>query len=269
MHRTDAHSLAAILHAVNESSKDTILQRWGDALDVHPGKPELAQRHAEVVGLYTATLEQIAALPDDKRQRYEPFTTAWWTAIVSPDAQWRTKGSGPVLAAEHLALLNGVGDVIEARMDATSSAPGGFNLEQIGEQCDEWLEALNDTDALPEAFRRSLTQSVGHVRWLIENVELFGTARVARAANVVTGEVIQAIPRVREEERRNWAVRLARWTALLAAYSAFATAGATAIESTEHLVEVTSGVAIRVVEALEAEGDIPKRPAIAPQGGQA
>lgn len=265
MHRTDAHALAAILRAVNESEKNTLLQRWGEALGVHPAHGMLAKRHAEVVSLLTGTLDQIAALPEQKRQTYEPFTTAWWTAVVSPEVQWRSSFSSQVLSAEHLSLLNGVGDVVEARMDLTASVPGAFNLDQIADQVGEWLEALGDPTVLADPLRRSLIQGFTHVSWLIDNIGLFGAARVAKAANAVTGEVVQAIPHVRKDERRTWAARLAKWTATLAAYSTFITASVVAIEQTDQLIRVITDVATQVVDALEAgdgaqEG--PVRPAI-------
>ncbi len=256
VHRTDAHALAAILETVNGIDQPTLHQRWSQALGVRKSTQEFAQRHAEVVGLLTGTMDQIAALPHDKRSRYEPYYKAWWTAVVSPEAVWdgQSKGSR-IISADHLSLLHGVGDVVEARMEHTPSSPGAFNLNRVSEQCAEWLEALNEPDTLPEAFRRSLIQSVSHVQWLIENAALFGVARVAKAANTVTGEVIQAVPHVKQEARRSWAKRLATWTATLMAFSAFNLASVQAIESTERLVVTLNDAAEQIVDALERGGD--------------
>jgi hypothetical protein len=263
MHRTDAHALAAILGTVNEIEQPTLNQRWSQALGARLGSKEMGQRHAEVVNLLTGTMDQVAALPDEKRQTYEPYFMAWWTAVVSPEAQWggQTKGS-KIISREHLSLLTSVGDVVEARMDRSPSAPGAFNLGQIAEQCAEWLEALQEPGEVADPFRRSLIQALNHVQWLIENVALFGVARVAKAANTVTGEVIQAIPHVRRDARKIWAQRLATWTATLMVFTAFNTASVEAIESTERLVSALTDVAVQVVDALDQASDHDGPPAI-------
>lgn len=253
MYRTDAHALAAILGTVNGIDQPTLHQRWSQTLGARKGTKEMAQRHAEVVNLLTGTFDQIAALPIEKRERYEPYFHAWWSAVISSDIEWSAQAKGSkVISREHLSLLSGVGDVVEARMEHTPSVPGAFNLDQVSELCNEWLAVLENPGELPDAFRRSLIQAVNHVQWLIDNVALFGAARVAKAANTVTGEVIQAIPHVRPEARKGWAKRLATWTGVLVAFSAFTTASAEAIASTERLITVITDAAVQVVDTLES-----------------
>lgn len=270
VHRTDAHALAAVLEAVDAVDQPTLSQRWSQVLKARHGSQEFAQRHAEVVGLLTGTMKQVVALPDDKRKRYEPYFMSWWSAVLTPEMTWTTQSKGTkVISPAHLALLHGVGDLVEARMEHTPSSPGAYNLDQIAAHCAEWMEVLQVPGTLPEAFRRSLIQAISHVQWLIENVGLVGVSRVAEAANVVTGTAVQAIPHAAKEERQGWAKRLASWTATLMAFSAFNLATAEAIESTERLVVRLSGVAEQVMDALERSGGAtPNPPEVGGAGGE-
>jgi hypothetical protein len=250
LHRTEAHALAAILRAVNESEKKSLRQKWGEALgQVHPSSVELSRRHAETVSLLTSTLRQVHALPEDKQSTYIPFTQHWWTAVVCPDAQWNATGTGPVIAQEHLALLSNLGDFLEARLEHTAAAPGGFNLAEVRTQCHEWTAALDD-DLLPAALARSLGQAIQHLSWVIDNAELFGAAHVAAVANDLTGDMVLTTRLVPPARRREWAARLGKWTATLMAFSAFATATAAAVERTDVLVKEISQVAVQLVDQV-------------------
>ena len=189
MHTTDAHALEAILRIINDKSQGGSLQaRWENALGVSGRKAELVARHAEVVDLLQSVIRHIKALPQAKRSKYEPSIMEWWSVVMAPDVQWGAGNTGALIGLEHINILGSLGDVLESRLELTSASPGGFNIQAVRDQCEEWKATIAET-GMPANFRNLLVESLDHLIWLVDNSDKFGYARVARAAEAVTGQL--------------------------------------------------------------------------------
>ncbi len=187
MYRTDAHALQAILRVINDpESGGTYQARWEAALGVEYRGLELFRGHAEVVQMLNETIKQIYALPEHKQSNYIESVSQWWLAVVVPDVQWGARATSRLIGDEHIAILGSLGDVVESRLDKTTSAPGGLNVAGVQEHCQEWLALLESTD-IPTNLRGMLVQGIEHLLWLIANADRFGYARVARTAEDLTG----------------------------------------------------------------------------------
>ncbi len=66
----DARALYDLLEVVGAGT-NTPQGAWGGVLGADYGTLEFSRRHADVVGLYTGTLAQVAALPDRSRERFQ------------------------------------------------------------------------------------------------------------------------------------------------------------------------------------------------------
>lgn len=253
MHTTDAHALQAILQRMNDHANGgTIQARWETVLNTSGRGVEFSARHGEVVSLLNETIRHVQSLPDSKRANYEPYLVYWWTAVMCPDVQWGAGHQQGVITAEHVALLGSLGDVIEARLEHTSAAPGGFRLEAVREQCEGWIEHINGA-SLPTNYETLLIKQLEHLLWLIDHAETFGVSRVASAAEDITGHLVMASLRVPEAERHSWTRRMREWTGMLVTFTALTMAGHTAIEGATTLInDIAPGVEY-VLDAVEPD----------------
>lgn len=251
LHRTDAHALHSILAAVEKSQAKSLHLRWAGVLGAEVNTPEFDRRHAEVVGLYTRILRDIQALPEAQQRIYGPYRHAWWEAVMQPNTAW---GSGQnrvvIITREHLHLLHTAGDLIESRLDSTSSAPGATNLDSLREVIDGWVEMLTtEPGMLPNAALRTvLVRQLEHVLWLIENASLFGAGPIASAAQEAVGGIVMASPEVPEPHKRSWKQRAFQALGTLILFNAIGTEATTAIESVGDL-------AAAMIEAGDKAGD--------------
>lgn len=253
MYRTDAHALQAILRELNNAETGGSLQaRWFKVLGSRGLGAEFVRRHAEVVALLESVIRQIATLPESSRANYEPSTVPWWQAIVAPDVSWGSGASSALIGDEHIRSLGALGDVLEFRLEATSAAPVGKFLDELKAQCAEWAASLENA-GLPAGFRNLIAEGINHLTWLIENADRFGYARVAQAAEAVTGQLVMATPQVPEPKRATWTERLTKWTAVLAAYSAFMGGTHMAIETTKVVVRDIESTVATVTDIVDGE----------------
>lgn len=253
MHTTEPHALQAILKVVNDpGAGKSLQQRWQQAIGVSTRSPEFAIRHAEVVGLLTETVRQIKSLPANARADYEPSILPWWNVVVAPDSAWGNGITGNIVQPEHIRILGALGQVIESRMEATSAAPGGFKIEAIREQCEEWKNTLADI-GLSANLRNLLIERIDHLIWVVEHADLLGYARVARAADELTGQLAMATPRVPDEYRKRWTDRFKAWTGVLIAFTAFNVSATTAIESSTNLAKQIESSVNDVMDIVDGE----------------
>ncbi len=193
---TAPHHLHLLLSRVRNSSEAQYANGWAQVLGAEWGSVEFAKRHAEVVSLLLSTIEQLNALPERSRDRSLRYVPNWWTAVVHPQVNWTDSGraADTLISQETLDHLEAAADLIAGSLVGSAAAPRSTELQGIAEQCQEWLELLRDmNDAeLGGPIKDRLISQIEHLIWLIENVEVFGGARVADETNRVMGSMVQA-----------------------------------------------------------------------------
>ena len=113
MPTTAGHALHDLLDQFRRSGEVTVLNAWADVLGADAGSVEWAQRHAEVVGLYQAMLQQVMSLPEDDRNRNRAlrYAPAWYRAVVW-QGHWQHSGERPGSVIDD-ATLDHLGSIAE------------------------------------------------------------------------------------------------------------------------------------------------------------
>ena len=193
--RTSATALHNILETVTGSPQTMAIHAWEEALQAGSGTFDFAQRHAEVMGLWTDVRDEIESLmPESVRKRLERSMRSWWHAIVLPDEDWNNTPKTRIISQSDLDMLANVGDLVESQLGGSPQAASvESDLNRLREECEAWLSIVSDTDEVADdAFRRTLLSQISHLIWLIDNAGLFGTPRIVRSGNQITGTLIRA-----------------------------------------------------------------------------
>ncbi|MEV0010830.1 hypothetical protein [Streptomyces sp. NPDC047973] len=100
-----------------------------------------------------------------------------------------------MISEQALDMLAVTADLIAGTLAGSSAAPRGGDLSELREKCEEWLTLLEDIPAgsISDATRDQLAVQVTHLIWLIDNVGLFGGARVAQQTEGLVGSLTQAV----------------------------------------------------------------------------
>ena len=178
----------------------------------------------------------------------------WWSVVMAPDVQWGAGNTGALIGLEHINILGSLGDVLESRLELTSASPGGFNIQAVRDQCEEWKATIAET-GMPANFRNLLVESLDHLIWLVDNSDKFGYARVARAAEAVTGQLAMSATHLPEKDKGTWKQKLTMWTVTLAAFSAFMVTANDAIEASENLIKQIEPGVSQVMDMLDGGDD--------------
>ncbi|MFJ9133391.1 hypothetical protein ACIRRT_10025 [Streptomyces sp. NPDC102256] len=141
------------------------------------------------------TIRQIEALPERPRIRAQRHTSAWWSAVMQPMANWQDSGrpAASLINQDRLDHLESTADVISSNLEGTAAAPNSDRLEDLAKQCQDWLALLSESSEIAPALRDELLSQIRHLIWLIEHADLFGGARVAQEASGVIGSLTQAV----------------------------------------------------------------------------
>lgn len=251
--RTAAHALHDVLEDLRQAKQKSIQAAWAEVLGATVGTADFARRHAEVVSLWAATRDDIAGLPSERsRERFEPYLTPWWNAVMATQVQWNAGIELPrLITDEHLHLLGSAGDIIEHSLEGSVAAPTSDDLEPLRLMCTEWIQILTNDRDIPGGLRLSLLESLRHVLWLIDNADRFGLAPIATASQSVVGGLMLAAPHVSEESSRTWTDKIKRFTVVLATLAGFLAAGQQVIESGQGLV----GAIASVVQSAQGDSD--------------
>ncbi|MER5763835.1 hypothetical protein [Streptomyces sp. NPDC002082] len=222
---TAPHHLHSLLSRVQGSGKATQAEGWAFALEASWGSVEFAKRHAEVAHLMVATIEQLNALPERARERTLRYVNSWWNSLVQPQLNW-TDASRPannIIAQDMLDHLEAAADLIAGNLVGSIAAPRGVDLDGIAEQCREWLDLLRGMEGseISGPVRDGLVSQIEHLIWLVENVELFGGARVASEASRVIGSLAQASAIMENANPETVSRWKKGWLALIAVCVAF------------------------------------------------
>lgn len=193
---TAAHHLHAILSRIHGSNATSYAAGWATALGAEWGSLEFSRKHAEIVNLLTVTVQQLDALPERSRNRYLRYVPSWWSSVIQPLANW-TDANRPavqIIKQDALDHLESAADIIAGTLAGSDAAPRSADLVEMKQQCGEWLDLLNGMSDLELSgpVRDQLIAQIEHLIWLIDNVEMFGGARVAGEASRVVGALAQA-----------------------------------------------------------------------------
>lgn len=252
--RTSGHALADILRTVRElSPQKGFAKAWAEVLDAKVGTVEFDRRHSECFVLLNATMEAIWGLDERKERRYSAYVHQWWRALTLPDGAWGTNvASDDVITSQALDILDSLGDVQESAFAGTSSAPSGEDLSGITGACSDLIDLIEQSKTLSPQAKRILSTQVDHVRWLANNVALFGYSAPVQAAENVMGRVAAAGAVITDpEEKAKWKQRLvALGTSVIIACGVVQT-GAGALESTITAVTGVLESGDRLVETIK------------------
>jgi hypothetical protein len=235
-----AHQVFDAIRGVKSAKAQTLVQAWALYLSNQPGTLTFARRHAELVKLFSETLDEIDSLPEGPRNRYRIYVHAWWNALIAPDALWNNTRHPPekIINSSNLDQLAGLGDLLEARYKVTA-VPAKASLESLRVQCDEWIAILNDDKEIAnESLRLTLASQLHHLIWLINNAEAFGVARIVKHADGVTGTLVRVAASGQVVNRDGqFTQRLKKFVATLAIVSGALTGVAGTIEAVDHNVK--------------------------------
>lgn len=258
---TAPHHLHRLLSEVKDSGEANLADGWSAALGAEWGTLEFAKRHAEVVALAVTTLEQLNALPERARERSLRYANDWWTALIQPRTNWQDRGRGAdgVIEQDMLDHLEAAADIIAGNLVGSVAAPRGVDFDAIVEQCNEWLTLLRDMDAseISGPVRDGLISQIDHLVWLIENVALFGGARVSSEASRVVGSLAQAsvtMENARPETAGRWKQGFFSFITVLAALSTGVVAVDQGITSGTSIVKEIAGV-VSDIQGADASGE--------------
>ncbi len=221
---TAAHHLHAILTRVRESGKGQYVQGWVSVLDAEMSSAEFCKRHAEVVNLLSLTIQQLHALPDRSRDRFMRYVPAWWNVVIQPKANWADNGRAAIQIADLDLLdhLESAADIILSNLAGSEGAPAGTDLSEMSRQCQEWIEILEmDNGNIDNVIKSQLISQLRHVIWLVENVEIFGEARISGEASRAIGSLAQASAMVGEGDPERAGVWKRAFMSLVSVCAAF------------------------------------------------
>lgn len=187
---TAARRLHHLLQAAESGENAMIRDRWAAALDAQPGTQEFALRHAAVIDLWHETVGVITALPaSSTRNRRLSYATAWWNAIVMPDAHWGDGSRHTMIDQSSLDMLDSAAEYLE-ELDGGATDASDIALTQLRVEAEQWLTRIAEV-GLPKGLATALTDSVNNLLWLIDNADRFGTAPIVAASERVTGGLIR------------------------------------------------------------------------------
>jgi hypothetical protein len=203
--QSSANALHDVLYDVMHARVQTLAQAWSKILDAQWGSFEFAQRHGEVVCLWSDTVSQINALEYERtRKRMLVYANSWWSALITPSMQWDSVSDvARIISQSDLDQLANLSDLISAQLGGSATAPAGKDLAALRAECEEWMSLLGDSEEITdESFRRTLQAQVSHLLWLIDNANLFGVSRVVQHGDQLTGALIRS-SRAQEGKIRN------------------------------------------------------------------
>ncbi|MFC8227083.1 hypothetical protein [Streptomyces sp. NPDC057287] len=193
---TAAHHLHTLLQKVRDSGEATLRNGWCKVLDADVNSVDFSKRYSEVAVLLQMTIRQLDALPDRSRARCERYAPDWWMMVVQPNHNWSDNSRSPaaLFAQDKLDHLESAADLISGNLVGSGAAPRSADLEEMTRQCNEWIDLLAamGEDEINGPVRDALVSQIRHLLWLIDNVTLFGGARVAEEASGVIGSLTQA-----------------------------------------------------------------------------
>lgn len=194
--RTAGHALHDLIEGVRNSGQSNVLGGWTTVLGAEAGNVVWAQRHAEVVGLFRAVIQQLESLPngDRSQMRALKYAPSWYRAVVWQDHwQHNSQPAHNVISASDLDQLGFAADYLAYRLPSGAAHPSDDAIARLRQEVQAWLGLLNETEDLSESVREAIAGQMRHVLWLLDNVDTFGITPVVRETQVAVGQVTETM----------------------------------------------------------------------------
>jgi hypothetical protein len=240
---TAGHALHDLLERLRRSGEVTVLNGWVDVLDAPAESVAWAQRHAEVVGLYQAVLQQVLSLPegDPIRERALRYAPAWYRAVVW-QKQWQHSGERPQGVIDDAALdqLGSIAEILSYRIPGAAAQPSEEAVARLRQELEDWLDLLAESTDVPQSAREEIAGQIRHVLWLLDNIDTFGIAPVVREARTVVGRVTEAS--ATQGWAKKWNSRIGTLVVALSLLTTGLQATTLALEAAQETVTVISEI---------------------------
>jgi hypothetical protein len=189
-----ATALHDLLDQVVSYGQQPVQHAWADVLGCKYGTLEFALRQCEVSALLRDALRLVTVLSESARSRYERYSTAWWTAVVSPNMLWNGGGhhSSGIISQADLDMLGSLGEVAESRFPNTLVSPADASLSGLRDACENLLNYVGYVRSIRLETQAVLRMQIEHLIWLIDNVDTFGTGRIVQEAQAAVTSVATA-----------------------------------------------------------------------------
>lgn len=212
-----ASSLYEILISVRHSGSQTWGQAWSAVLGEVVSDEEFVVRHAEVMGLFAQVVQAVSTMDDghDREMYWEYIGN--WHSYVAPRKAW----NGGVNLEESIPLptlhmLSSLGMALDARRGRIGSSVGAVDTAKLSDILDDLENALKEA-GLPPNLYDQVTSQVRHLRWLIDNRQIFGLDPIEREVNSLSGRAIGLVAKAKEGARGSLVTALAALSLVLPA----------------------------------------------------
>ena len=229
-------------------------------LGAEAGSVEWAQRHAEVVGLYQALIEQVLSLPEGDRTRVRAlrYAPSWYRAVVW-QSHWQHNSERPsnVLDDATLDHLGSIAEILALRFPRSAAEPTDEGIAHLRRELEEWLGVLTETSEVPSQVREEVAGQIQHVLWLLDNIHTFGAGPVVREARRVVGRVTEEA--AKPGGIKEWTARIGTLIAAIALFTGVVQSTNEALEAVQDTITVVSEI-VRGGEEPDTPGS--ERPAL-------
>lgn len=269
--RTAGHALHDVLDRVRNSGEPTIQRGWAAVLDAQPNTLAWAQRHAEVVNLYRTLLLEVSSLPEGQRAREwaERYAAAWYRAVVW-QSHWQNnqEPASKIIDDSTLDHLGQTAEILQLRMSGTAASPTDEGIARLRHELEEWLGVLEETADIPKPTREEIAGQIRHVLWLLDNIETFGCAPVARETRMVVGRITEATATRDPQSNtgKKWAARAGALIVALTLFTDVADHTTHALEAVQQTVQETRKVTSEIMRVESGHPGLSHSPAALPAG---
>ncbi|MFY0408805.1 hypothetical protein [Solicola sp. PLA-1-18] len=247
----EAQILHAHLSRLLSFKEVSMADAWSKILGTKYGETQFVIRHLEVCNMYSTILDDVATMDEADSAMFYEYSHQWWSGIVGNGASWENAVPQCTdLTQPAVHLLRALAGNLAYRLPVGISAKGiEKGLAELRAQTIEW-DALLKKDAadLPNGFVVKLEAAFMNIRWLIDNVELYGTARVQKAATDAMGLMTVSSYSGSAQKTQAWGPRINKFLVTVAAISLSTSAIAA---STEQTVKSISNITTEIVAMQE------------------
>lgn len=244
------------------SGGQTVIAGWEAVLHAKGGTLQFAERHGEVVALFTRVYELMLSLPADVEGRTQCMecVPAWYSAVVYRQSWASTSYPASSLGdAQAISQLTALGLAFELHSLSTPR-PSNDALSRLRASLDDWDSLLDDL-TLNEKLANELRAGVRRLRFLLEDevLKTFGTEPVVNASQQLAGAAVGAMGRTPPSVAKRIAVAAAASVAIL--HGAHG-----AVDDANGFLEGVTELSTRVVELWQPQKQIesPTTPALPP-----
>lgn len=241
---------------------------WEGVLGVGYNTVPFIRRYTEVLNLLSETARLLQTLPERTQKRHTPYASEWFQALLRTQTVWSQSSATDIISVGALHNLGALGDILHNNLKGTWIVPDDSKLDDLRDACERWRSSLDDFASLPDAVRRLIDSDLGHIIFLIGEVDKFGAARVAHEAQTLTGILAMAASQVADPtERGGFVARTKELVTKVAIFTTMvATPTAAALTSTALVLDKVNENVDQVADLLDG----PEKPGdLSPPAGPA